>query len=103
MKKAIRMIYAVSFLILTVFFAASAENAYAVPAFARQTGMACNSCHFQHFPILNEFGRSFKAGGYTTIGGQSFLEGGFLSLPSVLNASLVTKIMYQKSNGDSKL
>ena len=103
MKKAIRMIYAVSFFLLTVFFAASAENAYAVPAFARQTGMACNSCHFQHFPLLNEFGRSFKAGGYTAIGGQSLIEGDFLSLPSVLNASLVTKIMYRKTNGDSKL
>ena len=103
MKNAIRMIYAVCVFLLAMFFAASAENAYAVPAFARQTGMACNTCHFQHFPILNEFGRSFKAGGYTTIGGQSLLEGDFLSLPSVLNASIVTKIMYQKSNGDSKL
>lgn len=103
MKKAMRMIYAVCFFLLAVFFAASVENAYAVPAFARQTGMACNTCHFQHFPVLNEFGRSFKSGGYTTIGGQSLLEGDFLSLPSVLNASLVTKIMYQKTNGDSKL
>src|SRR3972149_11904250 len=102
MKKAIRMIYAVSFFLLTVFFAASAENAYAVPAFGRQPGMACNSCHFQHFPLLNEFGRSFKSDGYTTIGGQSLMEGDFLSLPSVLNASLVTKLRYQKTNGRSQ-
>lgn len=44
-------------------------EAEAVPAFARQTGMACNSCHFQHFPTLNAFGRAFKAGGYT-MGGR---------------------------------
>jgi hypothetical protein len=30
-----------------------AQDAGAVPAFARQTGMACNACHFQHFPALN--------------------------------------------------
>src|SRR3990170_3633852 len=79
------------------------NDAGAVPAFARQTGMACNSCHFQHFPLLNEFGREFKSGGYTTIGGQSLIEGDFLSMPSVLNASLVTKLRYQKTNGNNNL
>ncbi len=77
------------------------REASAVPAFARQTGMACNSCHYQHFPTLNAFGRAFKAGGYTMVGGQSLIEGDFLSLPSTLNASLITKIRYQKTNGDS--
>lgn len=73
----------------------------AVPAFSRQTGMACNSCHFQHFPTLNSFGRAFKSGGYTMTGGQSMIEGDFLSLPSALNASFVTKVRYQKRDGDS--
>ena len=77
------------------------REASAVPAFARQTGMACNSCHYQHFPTLNAFGRAFKAGGYTMVGGQSLIEGDFLSLPSTLNASLITKIRYQKTDGDS--
>lgn len=76
------------------------QSAYAVPAFARQTGMACSTCHFQHFPALNAFGRAFKAGGYTMIGGQSMIEGDMLSMPSVLNASLVLKVRYQKTNGD---
>lgn len=74
-------------------------EANAIPAFARQTGQACSTCHFQHFPTLNAFGRAFKAGGYTQIGGQSLIEGDVLSLPSTLNASLVTKIRYQKTNG----
>lgn len=78
------------------------REASAVPAFARQTGMSCNSCHYQHFPTLNAFGREFKAGGYTMVGGQSLIEGDFLSLPSTLNASLITKIRYQKTNGDDK-
>lgn len=75
------------------------NEAKAVPAFARQTGLACNTCHFQHYPSLTAFGRSFKAGGYTMIGGQSLVEGDLLSLPSTLNASLVAKIRYQLRNG----
>lgn len=77
-------------------------QAEAVPAFARQTGMACNSCHFQHFPSLNAFGRAFKAGGYTMVGGQSLVEGDLLSIPATLNMSLVTKLLYAKRNGDTE-
>jgi hypothetical protein len=78
------------------------EKASAVPAFARQTGMPCAACHFQHYPALNDFGVMFKTNGYTMIGAQGKVEGKDLSLPDTLNASLVTKIRYQKSNGDGK-
>lgn len=74
-------------------------DAHAAPTFARQTGMACNACHYQHFPTLNAFGRAFKEGGYTLAGGQSMVEGEVLSMPAVLNASLMAKIRYQKTNG----
>jgi len=75
-------------------------QALAVPGFARQTGLACNACHFQSFPALNELGRSFKAGGFTMMGTQKLVEGaGGLSLPETLNANLVVKIRYQQSNG----
>ena len=47
---------------------AFAPEAAAVPSFARQTGMACNACHQQHFPVLSKFGQAFKAGGYTMMG-----------------------------------
>ena len=77
-----------------------APQAYAVPGYTRQTGLECSICHFQSFPALNEMGRSFKAGGYTMTGGQLKVEGteGF-SLPATLNAGVVTKIRYQKTNG----
>jgi hypothetical protein len=78
------------------------EKASAVPAFARQTGMPCAACHFQHYPALNDFGVMFKTNGYTMIGAQGKVEGKDLSIPDTLNASLVTKIRYQKTNGDSK-
>ena len=77
---------------------AFAPEAAAVPAFARQTGMACSACHAQHFPILNSFGRAFKAGGYTMMGSQGKVEGEHLSLPDTLNASIVMKIRYQDDN-----
>lgn len=43
---------------------ARALNAVLVPAFSRQTGLACSACHFQ-FPQLTPFGRLFKLNGYT--------------------------------------
>lgn len=69
----------------------TATESQAVPAFARQTGMACAACHFQTYPAINAFGRAFKASGYTLIGAQEKVEGDDLSLPVVLNASLITK------------
>lgn len=78
----------------------SPRSAEAVPAFARQTGLACTSCHFQHYSALNAFGRAFKKGGFTMVGGQSMIEGDLLSMPSALNASMVLKVRYQKTNGD---
>lgn len=47
------------------------RTAQAVPAFAQQTGLACDSCHVGAFgPQLTPFGRSFKIHGYTQRGGQ---------------------------------
>jgi hypothetical protein len=66
------------------------ESAIAVPAYARQVGMECSSCHFQHYPKLNAFGRAFKANGYSMTN-QDLLEGDDLSLPPNLNASFFIK------------
>ncbi len=75
-------------------------DANALPSFARQTGMACSACHFQKFPALNQFGREFKASGFTLTGKQGLIEGENISLPEVLNASLFTKIRYRRTNGE---
>ena len=42
----------------------SVTNSYAVPSFARQTGMDCNACHTV-FPELTPVGRNFKLNGFT--------------------------------------
>jgi hypothetical protein len=41
----------------------------AVPSFARQTGLACTSCHTT-YPELTAFGRDFKMNGYTMTGAR---------------------------------
>ncbi len=71
----------------------------AFPAFARQTGLSCSSCHFQKYPALTPFGRGFKAAGFTKMGPQETVNGERLSLPLALNASIFVKIRFQKTNG----
>lgn len=44
-----------------------------MPSFARQTGLACSTCHYQ-FPQLTPFGRQFKLNGYT-MSGLKAIEG----------------------------
>jgi hypothetical protein len=71
---------------------------WAVPSFARQTGMACAACHTV-FPELTPFGREFKLNGYVldnikqvtgidTSGGQT------LGLNSIPPISLMAQISY---------
>ena len=82
-----------------------APEASAVPAFARQTGMACSACHQQHFPAINSFGRAFKSAGYTMVGTEEKIEdpksdtSPGLSIPSTLNAAIVGYMQYSKTNG----
>lgn len=76
--------------------AAFAPEASAVPAFARQTGMACSACHYQHFPLLNSFGRAFKASGFTLMGAQGRIEGeNNLSIPDTVNMAVFTTTYFQ--------
>lgn len=75
-----------------------AQEASALPVFARQTGMACNACHFQHFPALNGFGRAFKASGYTLMGAQGKVEGEHLSIPDRVNLGVLTTFGYEQAS-----
>lgn len=71
------------------------NKAEAVPAFARQVGVGCYSCHYQHIPKLNAFGREFKLGGFTQ-SAQDLIQDEHMSLPPVLNASMIFKYRYQQ-------
>jgi len=47
------------------------HNAYAIPAFAQQTGQPCAACHVGAFgPQLKEYGRQFKLNGYAASDGK---------------------------------
>lgn len=50
--------------LVTLFFVLGTGKAYAVPGYARQTGLSCTACH-SVFPELTSFGRQFKLNGYT--------------------------------------
>jgi len=76
-----------------------APEASAVPVFARQTGMACSACHYQHFPLLNGFGRAFKSSGFTTMGSQALVEGEELSMPSQINMAVFTTAFVEQQSG----
>ena len=76
---------------------------HAVPSFARQTGLACSSCHYQ-FLTLTPFGRKFKLNGYT-LSNQVLIEekdstnGGKLGLSpvSMLSAMVTAGITHTKN------
>jgi hypothetical protein len=83
-------------------------NANAIPAFARQMGVSCNTCHSQNaYPALNRFGRSFKASGFTMVGMQNTItddsKESFLSLTDTLNMAFVVKIRYIKSSASKSV
>ena len=80
---------------------AVATESQAIPAFARQVGVACTACHFQHFPVLNEDGRAFKAGAFTLMRKNPKIEDEGLSLPLTLNLAFVTNLAYTKTNGNT--
>lgn len=87
-----------------ILLAALSENAVAVPAFARQTGLECMMCHAQNQHKLNRFGREFARSAYamsTESGAQSMINGEELGLdiPMVLNMSLMLKARIDKSEG----
>ncbi len=75
-----------------------ASEASALPVFARQTGMECAVCHFQHFPMLTAFGRAFKSSAFTMMGAQAKVEGDRLSIPATLNMAVLTTFGYEKTN-----
>jgi hypothetical protein len=60
------------------------ERAYAVPSFARQTGLPCAQCHVGAFgPQLTQYGREFKLNGYVWNDGRD----GHVPLAAMLQSS----------------
>ena len=49
-------------ILLTAFFVIPKKSS-AIPAFSRQYGTSCMTCHID-FPKLNDFGKAFKDAGF---------------------------------------
>jgi hypothetical protein len=85
----------VAFAIACCLFTASS---WAVPSFARQTGMACAACHTV-YPELTPFGREFKLNGYVLdnirqITGTTIDDRQTLSLNSIPPVSAMVQVSY---------
>src|ERR1700720_3494858 len=77
---------------------AATAPSWAVPSFARQTGMTCAACH-TIFPELTPFGREFKLNGYVLdnikqVTGIDTSNRSTLSLNSIPPISLMALISY---------
>ncbi len=73
-------------------------KSWAVPSFARQTGMTCAACHTV-FPELTPFGREFKLNGYVLdnikqITGIDIDSHQTLALNSIPPISMMVQISY---------
>jgi len=76
--------------------------AQAVPAFARQTGLACVACHVS-FPELTPFGRFFKLSGYTLANNKTIPLAGMVQF-SQTNTRTIRNDQYDfVRNGDIAL
>lgn len=82
-----------------IFVITASAPTLAITTFARQTGMACAACHYQNYPALNQLGRNFKENGYAFALLTDPSQAKSISLRESVNAGVVTKIRYQKSNG----
>src|SRR3989454_8369762 len=51
------------FLLLLLLVILVSGSSYAIPAFSRQYGTSCSTCHI-NFPKLNDFGKAFKDAGF---------------------------------------
>ena len=62
-------------LLILILWLGVSLSVQALPSFARQTGMACSSCHTQSFgPNLTPLGRHFKLSGYVSGTNDSYLS-----------------------------
>src|SRR6201993_2708788 len=82
-----RRVFIVLFaLFMLVVFTGSSE---AIPAFSRQYGTSCSTCHLD-FPKLNDFGKSFKDAGFKFPKNDE----DFIKVPAVMLGAPAQKEMF---------
>ncbi len=82
--------FALFIFVSCVFF--TPRESSAMPNFSRQMKVSCSTCHYQHVPKLNAFGRDFQLGGYTDV--SEDLKNAAISTLLLSRASLIPKARY---------
>src|SRR5579872_6133328 len=103
-KAAIFLFEIVSIVLLLFFTVANAPSAWAVPSYARQTGLACSGCHYAP-PELNPAGRRFKLLGYVDRADETKVihaDSGKTRAALDLLASLPLSVMFETSFTSTK-
>ena len=85
--------------VIAALWLAAAQNASAVPAFARQTGQHCVACHVS-FPELTPYGRYFKLLGYT-IGKRQALPLAMMAQASITHTKNNSGVVGQDNLGNN--
>jgi hypothetical protein len=91
--------FTIPIMALLLFVVLSPFSVWAVPSYARQTGLACSGCHYAP-PELNPAGRRFKLLGYVDRGDDTKVikaEGGKSRAALDLLASLPLSVMFETS------
>jgi hypothetical protein len=97
MRRMIR-VHASLAVFVVMLFCLVASRSWAVPSFARQTGMACAACHTV-FPELTPFGREFKLNGYVLdnikqVTGIDLADRQTLAINSIPPLSVMLEVSY---------
>ena len=71
---------------------AFSETSQAIPAFSRQYGTSCSTCHID-FPKLNDFGKAFKDAGFKFPKDDE----SFIKVPPVLLGAPANKELFPRS------
>ena len=62
-KRLLDLVVPGSVLLIPLVLSFVPTKSYAIPAFSRQYGTSCTTCHLD-FPKLNDFGKAFKDAGF---------------------------------------
>ncbi|MFZ0480844.1 MAG: hypothetical protein WAL71_17015 [Terriglobales bacterium] len=77
--------------LLVIALLIGASSSFAIPAFSRQYGTSCTTCHID-FPKLNDFGKAFKDSGFKFPKNDE----DFIKIPPVMLGAPAQKEMFPK-------
>src|SRR5258708_13033499 len=75
---------------------ACVQTAYGIPAFARKYGLPCSACH-EAWPMLNNFGQTFKDNGYQLGNGH---DAPIYQEPSYWPVMFRTNLLFHRENNN---